>query len=93
MGQVWGIGKRKFGKDWGRRIWLFDRLVWSVLGYGVENWGWRGREGIERLQEKFLMDIQDKQIYTRAYGEERATEGDVKRKSREGMEIREKFEK
>jgi len=22
MGLVWGIGKRRFGKDWKRRIWL-----------------------------------------------------------------------
>lgn len=27
MRQVWGIGKRKFGKDWSRRMWLFDALV------------------------------------------------------------------
>lgn len=26
LGQVWGIDKRRFGKDWGRRIWLFDKL-------------------------------------------------------------------
>lgn len=25
--QVWGIGKRRFGRDWGRRQWLFDKLV------------------------------------------------------------------
>lgn len=36
MGQVWGIGKRKFGKDWKRRIWLFNKLVWPVLSYGAE---------------------------------------------------------
>ncbi|XP_076287327.1 uncharacterized protein LOC143212411 [Lasioglossum baleicum] len=52
MGQVWGIGKRKFGKDWGRRVWLFDKLVWSVVSYGVEIWGWKEREGIEKLQER-----------------------------------------
>lgn len=28
MEQVWGIGKRRFRDDWGRRLWLFDRLVW-----------------------------------------------------------------
>jgi len=28
MRVVWGIGKRRFGKDWRRRIWLFDKLVW-----------------------------------------------------------------
>lgn len=54
MGQVWGIGKRRFGKDWGRRMWLFDRLVWTVMGYGVEIWGWRERERIERIEEKYM---------------------------------------
>jgi len=43
MGQVWGIGKRRFGKDWKRRMWMFDRLVWTVVGYGVEIWGKRER--------------------------------------------------
>lgn len=23
MRQVWGIGKRRFGKDWGKRLWIF----------------------------------------------------------------------
>lgn len=36
MGQVWGIGKRKFGKDWGRRLRLFDKLVWTVVSYRTE---------------------------------------------------------
>lgn len=36
MREVWGLGKRKFGKDWARRLWLFDRLVWSVVSYGAE---------------------------------------------------------
>lgn len=52
MGQVWGIGKRKFGKDWGRRIWLFDALVWTVAGYEVEVWGWKERERLEKLLYK-----------------------------------------
>ena len=30
MGQVWGIGKRRFKNDWKMRIWLFDSLIWSV---------------------------------------------------------------
>lgn len=43
MGQVWGIGKRRFGRDWGRRIWLFDRLVWVLkrkFGNGEKGRGW-----------------------------------------------------
>jgi len=47
MGQVWGTGKRRFGKEWGKRLWLFDRerkrLVWTVMGYGVDIWGWKER--------------------------------------------------
>lgn len=54
MGQVWRIGKRRYGRDWGRRIWLFDRLVWTVMGYGAEVWGWKERQKMEMLQERFL---------------------------------------
>jgi len=54
IGQVWGIGKRRFGKDWGKRVWLFDLLVWAVLGYGVEIWGWKERKHIERVQERYM---------------------------------------
>lgn len=54
MREVWGIGKRRFGKDWARRMWLFDRLVWAVMGYGAEIWGWKEREEVERVQDRFL---------------------------------------
>lgn len=54
MGEVWRIGKRKFDKDWCRRLWLFDRLIWTVLSYGVEIWGWKEREEIERLKERYI---------------------------------------
>lgn len=54
MGQVWGIGKRRYGRDWKKRLWLFDRLVWTVVGYGLDIWGWEEREGMERLKERYL---------------------------------------
>lgn len=41
MKEVWGIGKRRFGGDWKRRMWLFDRLVCTVMMYGAEVWGWK----------------------------------------------------
>lgn len=37
--RMWGIGKRRFGIEWGRRLWLYNRLVWTVASYGVEIWG------------------------------------------------------
>ena len=54
MREVWGIGKRRFGRDWKRRLWLFDTLVWTVMGYGVELWGWNSWKRMEGMQEKFL---------------------------------------
>ncbi|KYN10380.1 hypothetical protein ALC57_17568 [Trachymyrmex cornetzi] len=30
MGHVWGIGKRRFGKDWKKRVW-FDMLIWAMV--------------------------------------------------------------
>lgn len=50
MEGVWGIGKRRFGKDWGRRIWLFDRI------FDVDSVGVRGgdmRLAGEGKNEKF----------------------------------------
>ncbi|XP_011881792.1 PREDICTED: golgin subfamily A member 6-like protein 1 [Vollenhovia emeryi] len=54
MGQVWGIGKRKFGGDWKRRMKLFVALVRSIMGYGAEIWGWEERERVERVQERYI---------------------------------------
>lgn len=34
MKQVWR--RRRFQEDWGRTIWLFDRLGWTLIGYGGE---------------------------------------------------------
>lgn len=67
MGQVWGIGKRRFGKDWGRRLWLFDRLVWTVMSYGVEIWGWKERDKMERLEERYLRWMLGVDKWTPAY--------------------------
>lgn len=54
MGQVWGMGKSRFGRNFERRLWLFDRLIWTVLGYGLEIWGWKEREKVEKLEERYL---------------------------------------
>lgn len=33
---------------------LFDRLVWMVLSYGVEIWGWKEKEKMEILEERYI---------------------------------------
>jgi len=67
LGQVWGIGKRRYESDWGRRLWLFDRLVWTVLEYGVEVWGWKEREGMEKIEERYLRWMLDVDRRTPGY--------------------------
>ncbi|XP_051161831.1 uncharacterized protein LOC127281899 [Leptopilina boulardi] len=54
MGQVWGIGKRRFEDDWRKRVWLFDALVWSIVSYGVEIWGWNEIGKLESMHERYL---------------------------------------
>lgn len=54
MGHVWGLEKRRFGGGWERRIWLFDRLIWLVLIYGVEIWGWKKRGRVEEIEKRGL---------------------------------------
>ena len=35
-------------------MWLFDTLVWPVIGYGAEIWRWREREEIESFQKEYI---------------------------------------
>lgn len=34
--------------------WIFDRLVWTVLGYGIEVWRWREMDRIEKVEKRYL---------------------------------------
>ena len=51
---VWGVMKRAKINTLKERLKLMDSLVKAGALYGVEIWGWGRREGIEKLQEKFL---------------------------------------
>ncbi|XP_071642133.1 uncharacterized protein [Temnothorax longispinosus] len=54
MREVWGIGKRMWKKDCKRRIWLYDTLIWTVMGYGAKIWGWKERREVEGIHERYL---------------------------------------
>ncbi|KAG7188134.1 hypothetical protein KM043_013357 [Ampulex compressa] len=54
MGRLSRIGQRRFTRDWGSSLLLFDKLVWTVLSYRVGIWGWGERKKLERLQERYL---------------------------------------
>lgn len=49
--KVWGLGEKICSGDIRRRKRLFSYLVGSVMAYGVEIWGWKEREGLEKIQE------------------------------------------
>lgn len=33
---------------------MYDTLVWTVMSYGIEIWGWKERKGLESIHERFL---------------------------------------
>jgi len=56
--------------------------VWTVLGYGVEVWGWREREVMEKLEEIFEMGVRSRQRNARLLGKRGTAERKVEGKSR-----------
>lgn len=82
--QVWSRGKRRFKRNWERRVWLFDRLVWTVIRYGVEIWGWEERKEMERLKKNYLRWVRCRMENTKIFGERRISEKEIKGKSRKG---------
>uniref|UniRef100_T1JBY5 Reverse transcriptase domain-containing protein n=1 Tax=Strigamia maritima TaxID=126957 RepID=T1JBY5_STRMM len=54
VNRVWGIAKRAGLQDFGKLELLFDSLILSVVGYGVEVWGLRLHELVERVQGRFF---------------------------------------
>lgn len=65
------MGDRKENVGKGLGIWLFDTLVirplvWTVMGYGTEIWGWKERKAVERVYERYLkliFKLEDIRIY------------------------------
>jgi hypothetical protein len=41
VGCLWGIGGRKWGGDFRRRMMMFESMIESILMYGAEIWGWK----------------------------------------------------
>jgi hypothetical protein len=41
--------------------------VWTVLGYGVEIWGWKERESVEKLEERYLRWVLEVDARTQGY--------------------------
>lgn len=47
--KVWVLGERLCKNDFRRRWILYKYLVQSVIGYGVEIWGWEKEENWRKL--------------------------------------------
>lgn len=94
MAQIWGIGERKFGGDWERRMMMFNVLVKSIFMYGVEIWGWEEREKLESLQARYQMDIRFGKIHAKIHNSERDKSGTDQHRGRiQGFQISRKDKK
>jgi hypothetical protein len=51
VGYVWGIGERKWGGDFRRRMMMFESMI---MMYGAEIWEWKEQEEVEIVVEKYL---------------------------------------
>jgi len=75
MGQVWSIEKRRFGRDWERRMKLFDWLVGSVVGFradmGVDGMG-KSRKAARKV---YKMGIKSRRENAWVYGKGGGKEG------------------
>jgi len=47
--KFWGLGEKLCWNDFRRRWILFRYLVQSMMSYGVEIWGWEGKEELEKV--------------------------------------------
>jgi hypothetical protein len=57
VGCIWGIGERKWGGDFSRRMMMFESMIESILMYGAEISGWKEQEEVEKVQEKYLRGV------------------------------------
>ena len=51
---TWGIYKRARINSLWRRLFLMHSIAKSAMMYGVEIWGWRKREQVERVQARYV---------------------------------------
>lgn len=35
-------------------MWVFDKLIWSVMSYGVKICGWRKREKMKKIEKRYI---------------------------------------
>jgi hypothetical protein len=57
VGCVWGIGERKWGGDFRRRMMMFESMAKSELMYAADIWRWKEQEEVEKVQEKYLKGV------------------------------------
>lgn len=54
INMIWGMWKRANIGKLSRRIYLAETIARSSCMYGVEIWGWKRREEIERVQNRYV---------------------------------------
>ncbi|EZA48221.1 hypothetical protein X777_14227 [Ooceraea biroi] len=60
-----GLEERRGEMEQGRME--MGRLVWSMVSYGVEVWGWKERKEVEKIQERYLRWVMGVERQTPGY--------------------------
>jgi hypothetical protein len=71
-----GIGERKWGDDFRRRMMIIQSMIESILMYGEEIWGWKEQEEVEKLPETYPRWVLEVKRNATLHGEERVQEGE-----------------
>jgi hypothetical protein len=71
VGCVWGIGERKWGGDFSRRMMMFENMIESILMYGAEISGWKEQEEVEKARKIFERGDRSGQRNAKLYSEGR----------------------
>jgi hypothetical protein len=74
VGRVWGIGERKWGDDFRRRMMMFQSMIERILMYREEIWGWMEQEEVEKLPETYLRWMLEVKRNATLHGEEKVQE-------------------
>ncbi|KAH0810729.1 hypothetical protein GEV33_012062 [Tenebrio molitor] len=53
----YGIGDRKWGDHFRRKMMMFESMIESIFMKGAKIWGWKKQEEVEKMQEKSFRGV------------------------------------
>lgn len=57
VNQLWGIWKRSSMRGFQEKMRLYETLVYSIKSYGIESWGWKKSDDMERVLARYVKGL------------------------------------